>query len=106
MRRRDTYRDNLSSKRHSSSNDHLLLSISLAFTASCLVFATGRGVFAEDGDGSDESILCMPGRGVGVEFSEENIDFVCLSEDMLGSLQKYQKLFLDDIMIISSFKYR
>jgi hypothetical protein len=48
----------------------------------------------------------MPGRGVGVEFSEENIDFVCLSEDMLGSLQKYQKLFLDDIMIISSFKYR
>jgi hypothetical protein len=83
----------------------LLLSISLTFTASCLILTASRGVFAEDGDGADESILCMPGGGVGVEFSEEDVDFVCLSEDMLGSLQKRQKLSIDAMTIMCSFKY-
>ena len=54
-------------------------SVGLAFPA-----AARSGIFPEDSEGADESVLGVPGRRRGVEEAEEDVDTVGLAEDVFG----------------------
>ena len=78
MEEKQTYGDNLCSERHGASDDCIGRGISLALATFRLI------LLAKHCKGANECVLCVPGLGIAVKFTEEDVHAVGLAQDVLG----------------------